>query len=330
MQKILLLRFSSIGDIVLTTPILRCLKTQLKDVEIHYLTKQSFIGILESNPYIDKVISYDDKKQSLKEMVKVLQAENYAIVIDLHKNFRSWYICQKLGIKPLSFNKLNWEKWLITRLKINKLPDVHIVDRYFQGLAALRIKNDGKGLDYFIPILDYVYPQNYDFRLKKGQFIVFGIGATYFTKRLPAHKIKKICSLLPHEMIVLLGGETDIEAAKIIESAGNHVVNLCGKLNLNQSASMVEQARLVVTHDTGLMHIAAALKRPIISIWGNTIPQFGMYPYLPMDAPKHLIVENKNLTCRPCSKLGSDDCPRGHFLCMEELEEGEIVKLMDN
>lgn len=328
MQKILLIRFSSIGDIVLTTPIIRCLKKQLKDVEIHYLTKKSFASILESNPYIDKVFLFDKKEKPLSLVLSELKAENYTIVVDLHKNFRSWYISYQLGMKPLSFNKLNWEKWLITRLKINKLPKLHIVDRYFQGIAPLRVQNDGQGLDYFVPILDYVYPQTYDFRLKREQFIVFAIGATYFTKRLPTHKIKEICELLPHEMIVLLGGETDIEAGQIIETAGNHVVNLCGKLNLNQSASMVEQAKCVLAHDTGLMHIAAAFKRPIISIWGNTIPEFGMYPYLPENGPQPVIFENKNLGCRPCSKLGADDCPRGHFKCMELLDVSQIIELV--
>jgi len=268
MKKILIIRFSSIGDIVLTTPVVRCLKTQL-DVEIHYITKQSYASIIEANPYVDKVFCFDKKNNPLKKVVKELKKEEYSIIVDLHKNFRSWYVSKKLGIKPLVFDKINRQKWLLTNFKINKMPDVHIVDRYMDTVAPLRVKNDGKGLDYTIPVLDYIVPSQYDSRLKSGQYVVFVIGATFATKSLPAEKIKAICELIKNELVVLIGGPSEVDASHIIEQAGSHVINLCGKFNLHQSASIVDQARIVITHDTGFMHIAAALKRPIVSIWGN-------------------------------------------------------------
>ncbi|MBL4650687.1 MAG: glycosyltransferase family 9 protein [Aureispira sp.] len=326
MQKILLLRFSSIGDIVLTSPVVRCLKTQLEAVEIHYLTKKSFASILEANPYIDKVYTFDKVEQPLKETVKELQEEQYDIIVDLHKNFRSWYVSKKLGVRTLTFKKLNPQKWLLTQFKINWMPEVHIVDRYLDTVLSLNVKNDGKGLDYTIPSADYINPSSIDTRLENKQYLVFVIGAAHTTKRLPPSKIKAICSLLKEELIVLIGGKGDVEAANFIKTAGAQVINACGQFNLHQSASIVDQARLVIAHDTGFMHIAAALKRPIVSIWGNTVPQFGMYPYLPADSSNFSIIEQPNLACRPCSKIGYSKCPKGHFNCMNQLEETAIVK----
>ncbi|BDS12531.1 glycosyltransferase family 9 protein [Aureispira anguillae] len=330
MQKILLLRFSSIGDIVLTSPVVRCLKTQLKEVELHYLTKKAFAPILEANPYIDKVYTFDKTTQPLKKVIQVLKSENYHLIVDLHKNFRSWYVRQKLGIKALVFDKINYQKWLLTQFKINKMPDLHIVDRYLNTVKSLQIQNDNKGLDYTIPTADKVVLHDIDQRLQTNNYIAFVIGAAHATKRLPPAKIKAICSLLKTKLIVLIGGKGDLAAAQIAQEAGAHLINICGQLNLHQSASVVQQAGLVVAHDTGFMHIAAALKRPIVSIWGNTVPDFGMYPYLPPDAPQHHIIEHNALNCRPCSKIGYKRCPKGHFKCMQELDNQTIVNTIQS
>jgi ADP-heptose:LPS heptosyltransferase len=145
-MKILIIRFSSIGDIILTTPVVRCLKTQLDDVEIHYATKQNFKSIFEENPYIDKMHYLSG---GLRDFIAGLKKEKFDYVIDLHHNLRSRIIKTALGVKSYSFNKLNWEKWLFVNLKINKLPNVHIVDRYLDTIKNLGVKNDSLGLDYF-------------------------------------------------------------------------------------------------------------------------------------------------------------------------------------
>ena len=149
MKKVLVIRFSSIGDIVLTTPIVRCIKQQLEGVEVHYLTKDQFKTVLESNPYIDKLICID-KENDIAGVMKILKAEGYDYIIDLHKNIRTFRVKMKLKVPSFTFNKLNVEKWLLVKLKINILPKVHIVDRYFKAVKSLGVVNDNKGLDYFI------------------------------------------------------------------------------------------------------------------------------------------------------------------------------------
>ncbi len=304
---------------MLTTPIVRCLKKQLQGAEVHYLTKRAFLPIVENNPNTDKIYSIE---KDVAEVVEELKKEKYDFIVDLHHNLRTMQVKRALKVRSASFPKLNIEKWLVVNLKINNLPSVHIVDRYFETVKSLGVKNDEAGLDYFIPKQDEVDLNTLPKSHRNG-YIAFVIGAKHYTKQLPEHKIISICKKI-NAPIVLLGGPEDAEKAKHIEQAvGTNIYNTCGKYSINQSASLTKQAKKVITHDTGLMHIASAFKKDIISVWGNTIPEFGMYPYKP-GARSH-IMEVKGLSCRPCSKLGFKACPKKHFKCMEKQDETEII-----
>lgn len=315
-KKILIIRFSSIGDIVLTTPVIRCLKQQIA-VELHFLTKSVYKNILSPNPHLDKIWTID---KEIDEVIRGLKAEKYDHIIDLHHNLRTLRVKLNLGVPSASFPKLNTEKWLLTNLKINQLPDIHIVDRYFETVKKLGVKNDSEGLDYFIPSNEEIDTTQYGFA--PYEYIAFAIGAKFATKQLPTHKIIEICKALPYPT-VLLGGKEDTENGNLIsEKSGTHILNACGRFSLHGSASWVEQSRLLITHDTGLMHIGAAFKKRIISIWGNTVPAFGMFPY----QTDYEIIEVNDLKCRPCSKIGYQACPKAHFRCMEEIDVGKILK----
>jgi ADP-heptose:LPS heptosyltransferase len=334
LKKILIIRFSSIGDIVLTSPVIRCLKKQVKGVEIHYLTKKVFAGILENNPYVDKVHVIET---AVAEVLDELKNEKFDCIVDLHRNLRSVQVKRMLKVRSFSFQKLNYEKWLLVNLKVNRLPAVHIVDRYLETVRFLGVENDGLGLDYFIPAADEVDVGDLPHSFRSG-YLGFVIGAAHATKRLETEKIISVCRKLGRP-VVLLGGKDEAEAAnQIVEAIGPMVYNACGKYNLNQSASLIRQAREIVTHDTGLMHIAAAFQKSIVSVWGNTVPEFGMFPYLAtseeraanrgelsIKSGKSEIVEVKGLSCRPCSKIGYKKCPKGHFKCMRTISEEELI-----
>lgn len=327
-KKILILRFSSIGDIVLTTPVPRALKTQL-DAEVHYCTKKQYEVVLGGNPYIDKLYLLEDK---LDVLIKQLREEHYDYVIDLHHNLRTLRIKKSLGVKNYSFPKLNIEKWLMVNCKINKLPNVHIVDRYMETVKPLGVKKDHLGLDYFIPVRDEVevewLPETH-----QREYVAYAIGAKFNTKKLPVDRMIELCDRI-NKPIILLGDQHDWEAGEQIArfferhqeteayeatlaelNKKTIVYNACGKFNLNQSASVLRRATHVFTHDTGLMHIAAAFRKNIFCIWGNTIPAFGMYPY----QTKFTVLENNKVPCRPCSKIGYSKCPKGHFKCMRDI-----------
>ena len=333
-MKFLIIRFSSIGDIVLTTPVVRCLKKQLVTAEVHYLTKAAFKPILAANPYIDKIHCLGDDLASVTE---ALRQEDFDYVIDLHHNLRTWKVKRALGKKSFSFSKLNIEKWWYTNFKRNRLPAVHIVDRYLKTVAPFGVRNDGAGLDYFIPPADELKPEDIPTAHQAG-YVGVVIGAALPTKKLPFHKLAEVCERARHPLILLGGPEDAEEGGRLAAIDPIKIYNACGKFNINESAGLVRQAKLIVTHDTGLMHIAAAFKRPVLSIWGNTVPEFGMYPYYGENYLYHFrpmgrdlfgelpyaMMEVKGLSCRPCSKIGYKRCPKGHFKCME-LQPMEVV-----
>lgn len=325
LKKFLIIRLSSIGDIVLTTPIIRCLKTQVEGAQVHYLTRKQFYPVLESNPYIDKIHTVSGK---MDDVISELKQENFDLIIDLHKNLRTKKIKLKLKKANRTFNKINVRKWLIVNFKINSLPNVHIVDRYFQAVNVLGVTNDGQGLDYVIPEKDNIDISTLPESHQSG-YIGWVVGGNHSTKIFPADKIIEVIAKI-ETPVVLLGGPGDVDTGNAIARAyPGKVYNACGVCNINQSASLVKNARMILTNDTGLMHIAAAFGKKLISFWGNTIPQFGMTPYMPGKELNSEIVEITDLPCRPCSKIGFSKCPKNHFKCMKDIQADQVVDLID-
>ena len=326
-MKFLIVRFSSIGDIVLTTPVIRCLKKQVPDAEIHFLVKEAFRDVVEHNPYIDKLHIL---AHSWELMIEELKLENYDYIIDLHNNVKTLRLKNELKVKSYSFYKLNIQKYIFTALKVNLLPKVHIVDRYLKTVASFGVKNDGEGLDYFISSKEETKRDDIPASHYAG-YIACVIGAAHGTKRWPVHKWKEFCKAMDHPLI-LLGGKNDADAAREIAAVDDvKVYNACGKFSINESADLVGKSKLVISNDTGLMHIAAAYKKPVISLWGNTVPSFGMYPYYGerflFGRQKKIfdIIQVNKLWCRPCSKIGYEKCPLGHFKCMEKIEVQTVL-----
>ncbi len=323
--RFLVVRFSSIGDIVLTTPVIRGIKTQVEEAEVHFVTKKQFYQVVSDNPYIDKIHLLDG---NLNSLIETLRNEEIDYIIDLHHNIRSFILKQKLGLISFSFNKINIQKWLRVALKINFLPDKHIVDRYLETCYLFDVQNDMQGLDFFIHPTNEIDTKQISSELSNG-YVAIVIGAMHATKQMPDDMLARLCTLVK-KPVVLLGGTSDTDKAEQIInlakklSISQLIYNACGKFNIQQSASIIKQATVVITHDTGLMHIAAAFKKPIISLWGNTIPEFGMYPYMP--GHDHYIFENKRLWCRPCSKIGYKKCPLGHFKCMREISVEKVAE----
>ncbi len=325
MAKFLIIRFSSIGDIVLTTPVIRCMRQQLEGAELHFLVKKNFKSIVEHNPYIDKIhVLQDDVNATLQ----ALESENFDYIIDLHHNLRTLKIKNFLKDVPaFSFNKINIEKFLLTAFKINMLPDKHIVDRNIETVAHFGIVNDGMGLDYFVPEKDLVQTADIPTTHQDG-YIALVVGASLATKKLPLHQLKLLCQAIQYPIILLGAKEEAAEGDELEAMDPTKIYNACGKFNINTSSDFTRRAKLVIAHDTGLMHIAAAFKKPIIAVWGNTVPAFGMYPYYGEKSTQRFYnSEVKPLWCRPCSKIGYKKCPLGHFKCMEKNDVHEIARL---
>ncbi len=322
-MKILVIRFSSIGDIVLTSPVLRCLKEQVPGAEVHVTTKDQFADLVRYSPHVDKV---HELGEDIGELIPRLRSERFDQVIDLHHNLRTARVKRALGVAAHSFPKLNVEKWLLVNLRLDRLPRIHIVDRYMRTVAHLGVKNDGKGLDLFIPP-GHVVPLEDLPATHRGAYTALAIGAAHATKRLPEHRLIELARLVEGPL-VLIGGKEDVATARAITSAiGGRVFDATGRYDILGSASLIQRARAVIAHDSGAMHMAAAFKKPVVSIWGNTVPGFGMGAYIPEHPERAHIAEVTGLPCRPCSKIGFDRCPKGHFRCMEYQDLRRIAEL---
>ncbi len=318
-QKILIIRLSSLGDVVLTSPVIRCLKKTFPACEIHFVTRPIFTPAILHNPYLDKIhYSWN----AVKELIPVLKNEKFDAVLDLHKNRHSRKIVRALRVKTYTFPKKNLEKWLMVNFKY-KIKIDHVVFRYMQSVSQWGVEYDGMGLDIFLSEQDYVtLPPPF------SSFVAIVIGAQHFTKQIPAEKIIETIRLLNFP-VVLIGGADDQEKGERIKQAlpDSLIYNAAGKYSILQSSSLLLQSKAVITADTGMMHIAAALKKPVVSVWGSTVPQFGMTPLFPSESEAlSTIVENKSLSCRPCSKLGFSKCPRGHFQCMYDINISFITQ----
>ncbi len=320
-MKVLVIRFSSIGDIVLTSPVLRCLKKQRPDCEVHFLTKAAYAPLVAHSPYVDQVHELHER---LGPVIRVLRKEHFDLVIDLHHNARTLRVKTALGVRSRSFAKLNREKWLLVNLKMDRLPRIHIVDRYLETVAHLGVTNDGLGLDLFIPPGKEVGPEQLPAHFRQG-YTAFCIGAGHMTKRLPVHKMIDLARQLVGPVLIVGAREDQEAAAAICTAVGGRAYDATGKFDLLSSASLIRQARSVVAHDSGAMHMACAFGRPVVSVWGNTVPAFGMGPYMPQHPDRARISEVTGLDCRPCSKIGFDRCPLGHFHCMEWQDTAQIA-----
>ncbi len=321
MPKFLIVRFSSIGDIVLTSPVVRCLKTQVPGAEVHFLTRNTFADLLKFHPLIDRLWTSDG---SLDDVAEELKVQKFDYVIDLHHNIRTLKLKRLLGVTSFSFNKLNFEKWLLVNFHVNRLPGLHIVDRYLATLNKFGVKNDFAGLDFYpepgaSKVLDLL-PGTH-----RNAFLAVAIGAQHTTKMMPSEKISRVLKML-NIPVVLLGGKEDrVRGTQIEMSVKSMVWNACGQTSLGESAELLKASKVVLSHDTGLMHIAAAFRKPVVSVWGNTIPEFGMTPYMPGNENLSVIIQAHDLKCRPCTKIGFDKCPKGHFHCMRNIPEEEIA-----
>ena len=310
--KILVVRFSSIGDIVLTSPVLRILKSQ-KNIEVHFLTKDEYTSILENNPYIDKIHVI---KNSVAEVKDQLFKEKFDYIIDLHNNLRS-QLLRSLKVPIKRYSKSNFKKFLYMFFGINLLNNKHIVDRYVDVLSFLNLKNDDKGLDYFLPkgsLVDYDVKQKY---------ITWCIGASKIQKQLSVSQIATIANKLDLPIILLGGKEQKEHGDKIIQISNKaRILNFCGEVSINQSAYLIKHSQYLFTNDTGLMHIAAAFQKKIISFWGCTKPDLGFYPYI--EESKSLMIVSKN-SKRQCSKHGGS-CKFSDDGCVKMIDSEKILK----
>jgi lipopolysaccharide heptosyltransferase II len=335
-KKILVIRFSSLGDVILTLPFLQVLKEKFPEAEINYCIKQSYSGILRNNPVINEIITIDDELSyaGLKEFRKKLIAGGYDLVFDLHNNLRTFYL--KLALERLarfiSLKKYSFRKLMLVKLKINLMKNLPpIYRRYMNTLRKIAsiqedtnkfFRSDSISIDKQAEsTVQDILEKNHITSNKR--LILILPGSKHFTKTYPAEYYVKLINKLDvnNYNVILAGSKEDSDTIDSIKSfTKNNVFDLCGKLNLLELAGVMKKCQIVIGGDTGPIHIAEALNIPLIMIAGSSVKEFGFYP----QSEKAIVLENNNLSCRPCSHIGRDKCPKGHFKCMKEITDGMV------
>lgn len=314
------MRLSSLGDILLTTPLLRSLKNINPKTQIDFLVREEYKDILINNPNVSNLITLE-RNAPLSVTKNLLIQQRYEFVIDLQNNLRSRYLSYGLRCPKVRFKKLSLQKLLLVKLKINKLDNApQIPVRYAETIENFSL--DSKGLE--------LHTKNQNSVNLNGltNLIGFCPGSKHYTKMWPKDYFIELGKLVIERgyQIALFGGKDDKKTCSEIESQISNCINLCNDNDILQTAADMKMCRAVVCNDSGLMHTACALGIPVLAIFGSTVKEFGFFPY----GCKSLVLENKNLSCRPCSHIGKSQCPKKHFKCMVELTPQLVFNNLKN
>lgn len=308
-NRILIIRLSSLGDVLLTTPVIRAIKKEFPGASIDFLVREEYVDAIKFNPNINVVYALSRSEKS-KFLIKVLNGNRYNFIVDLQNNIRSRLIVSSLNRTTYSYKKPTWDKYLLFRFKINRYKEIKsITERYCESIPGLKLDKLG---------LELHTPQNISSDLpSEKNYLGLCPGSKHFTKRWPSEYFIELGNELISKgyEILVFGGKDDKEVCELITSQINGSINLSNDNDLIKTANEIKNCKLVICNDSGLMHVAAAAGVPVITIFGSSVREFGFSPY----GVPNLILENKSLSCRPCSHIGRSNCPKKHFKCMKEI-----------
>lgn len=336
-QKILIIRFSSLGDIVLASPLIRALRTTFPNARIDFLVKSDYADLVKFNPHLTSVIELKtDSKEELRILRDSIRNTGYDVFLDIHNSIRSRYIRWLSGAKfKRIVNKRIFRRFFLVNFKWNLYRSTDsVADRYIETARKLGVKNDGLGLEVFVPeenistvnaIMDKYKLHRYD--------AVIGMApcARHFTKCWAPERFIELgiqIMKLFNTKIFIFGSKDeqdycgDIAQMINVQSGASIAESFAGKLTLLEITTALDNCSVIITNDSGIMHIAAARKRKVVAIFGSTVKEFGFFPY----GTENLVVERKDLSCRPCSHIGLLKCPQKHFRCMNDIQIDDVLK----
>jgi heptosyltransferase-2 len=338
LHKTLIIRFSSVGDIVLSTPLIRSLRRQMPQAQIDYLVRADYADLLRGNPHLSRLIEFrrGGTLADLRRLRAVIRETGYDCIIDIHGSLRSRILCRGMG-NVVRIRKRIFARFLLVHFRKDLYRffggSPQVVERYFEPLAPWNLADDGEGPELFPSASAHARAEEVLRPLQErggGHLIGLCPSARHFTKMWPPERFAEsaVALGLQHGSgIVLFGSAAEAErctaiADRIVSMAPSvGVLSTAGVLSLPETAAAMDCCDIVVTNDSGLMHIAAARKRKIVAVFGSTVRQFGFFP----PAVQSIVVEEHGLGCRPCTPIGRASCPRGHFRCMLDISPARVV-----
>lgn len=333
-MKILVFRLSAIGDIVLTTALLRNLRKTFPHAQIDFVVKKQFASLLQSVPYVSNVYEFDSKKglKGLFALRKMLAAQNYNALLDIHKNWRSLFVTSTIRGKRYVYKKMVLKRSLLVKFKINCYkPPRPVYLRFLDAAKPLGVNYDGEKTSIVVPqeAREFVKNQLAASGILAEKYVVLCPGASFSNKQYPVELLTQVAQqlLAQSQSIVLLGGEKEEKLCEeIMRNCKGNIANLAGKCNLTQSAAVLAGAAVTVANDTGMLHISEACGVPVVGLYGPTVEQFGYFPLLAQSK----VAQVEELTCRPCTKMGMNYCPKGTFACLKTIAPAQIVNFVEH
>jgi len=307
-KKILVIRLSSLGDIILSFPLLKKLRETFPEAGIHFLTKKKYREVAGLNPFPDKIIFFEGSVADARRAVK---EEKYDLIIDIHKNFRSIFISLLNAGSVKRYSKENFKKFLLVKFKLNLFKE--IIPVYKKYILAARKYFRKSDTEY--STTELIFDKK---RIYEEEYIVISPSSRHFTKTYPVIKFIAYINSQANKKFIITGdsSETDMIICRLIEANCSNVINLCGKLSINELANVIFYSEFVICNDSAILHLAEALGKKVTSIFGSTVKEFGFFPQLKQSE----VLEINGLKCRPCTHIGRESCPEGHFRCMEEIQ----------
>ena len=323
-MKVLLIRLSSIGDILLSAPLTEALADA--GCEVHYVVKSSFVMVLSGFRGITKIHEVGEDLHALRQELKAVQPD---WICDLQNNLKSRQITWGFSCPVKRLQKQNIRKHILVKTSFKNIYINHIIERYLDTLPD-GINRGKKLLNWAIPIQAIKESESFQDRMMDAKWIAITMGSRQKTKLMPETLLAGVIEGMPGFRFLLLGGKEDASAAnRLVNQFGVQVLNVCGKLSWPASVALMNRVSCVLCNDTGLMHAAAALGKPLVAVWGSTTPALGMAPVYPFISDSgrasHLFL---NLKCQPCSRIGFSQCPEGHFRCMLEMSPDRIISAL--
>lgn len=326
------------GDVILTSPLVRQLRQEFPDAQIDFLVRTEYADLVKYNPHLTHTLQYDIQtgRRGLRELREYLKKQGYDVVFDLHRNFRSSYL-RRFSRKPrlLKINKNRIIRFLLIKFKVNFYKRFYdnylsIAEKYLKTASKLMaVKNDLK-LDLYLPQKIADKGKQLWRKLESENFsLIIAPGSRHFTKSWPAELYSELIMKI-HQTYgwrtLLVGSPEEAPLVEDIQKrTGNGASEVAaGYLSLLETAALIKACPLFISNDSGLMHVAAAFEKPQIAIFGSTTQELGFFPV----NPNAVVVENKNLKCRPCTHIGRKSCPKKHFKCMIEITPQKVLKVV--
>ena len=317
--NILAVRFSSIGDILLTTPLLRAIRQTHPGARLTLLTKREYVPLLSHNPHVHRVVGLSPTR-SLFSLATELRGERYSHLLDLHDNLRSRALRLLVPGRWRSYPKHRLDRALLIRAKRNRYRDRRpVAERYFSAAAGLRVLPDGGPPEFFLgpEAGEQISAWLTSSGLEDEAFVAVAPGAAHATKRWPLAHWRALVdqNIADGFAVVVVGGAADAGlGAALAEGKGRRVLNAAGLFGLQATGALLQRARALVSGDTGVMHMATGVGTSVLGLFGPTVEAFGFFPYT-----SRATVLELPLPCRPCTSQGGPECPLGHHRCLVDI-----------